>query len=230
MNWSKSHIIFDQSTKLVENLMNDIIILETAYRLFTMQGIQLFTMDEIASRLAISKKTVYRFFTSRQHLVQQVCSRVAAEYIQALEEADTAGTSNLQRMLAYMKVNVDFCKKVSTVFFADLEKHYPEEYLNMDNMLRTATATRLQKVMEEGIVEGVFRGSLHPKLLVSIIQQHRKKDFEFAAELVNDYSKDEVFRQTSYLFLYGIVAPEAIPQLEMELQKNSCPNKLAAVE
>ena len=59
-------------------------ILQTAYKLFTSQGIQPFTMDEIAARLAISKKTLYRFFDSRHHLVQQVCKRVADNYEAAM--------------------------------------------------------------------------------------------------------------------------------------------------
>jgi hypothetical protein len=62
---------------------------------------------------------------------------------------------------------------------------------------------------------------------VAILQKHIQKDFEFAAELVNDYSKDEIFRQAMYLFLYGIIAPEAIPQLENELQHFNFPNKMA---
>ncbi len=210
--------------------MNEIIILQTAYRLFTTQGIQLFTMDEIASRLAISKKTLYRFFTSRQHLVQQVCQLVAADYSQQMEAADSAEADNLQRVLGFMAVNVAFCKKNSLAFFADLQKHYPAEYLHLNTTLISATEQRLLKVLEQGIVEGVFRGSLHPKLIVTLIQQHIKRDFEFAAELVNDYSKDEVFRQGMYLFLYGIIAPEAIPQLENELKRYSQTNRMAHTE
>ena len=214
---------------MVENLMNEIIILQTAFRLFTTQGIQLYTMDSIAGQLAISKKTLYRFFTSRHDLVQQVCKQVITVYNQAMEEADNE-TDKLQRVLRYMAVNVDFCKKTSVVFFADLQKHYPAEYTTLTNELNRITEPRLLKVLEQGIVEGVFRGSLHPKLVVTILQQHIKKDYEFAAELVNDYSKDEVFRQAMYLFLYGIIAPEAIPQLENELQQFSFPNKMAHTE
>ncbi|HUP12230.1 MAG TPA: hypothetical protein VM187_08470, partial [Niastella sp.] len=60
--------------------------------------------------------------------------------------------------------------------------------------------------------------------------QHIRRDFEFAAELVNDYSKDEVFRQAMYLFLYGIIAPEAISSLEDELQQYSLTNRMAHTE
>jgi AcrR family transcriptional regulator len=209
--------------------MNEVIILQTAFRLFTTQGIQLYTMDNIAGQLAISKKTLYRFFTSRHDLVQQVCKQVVAGYNQGMEEADNE-TDKLQRVLRYMAVNVDFCKKTSVAFFTDLQKHYPAEYATLTNELNCITEPRLLKVLEQGIVEGVFRGSLHPQLVVTIIQQHIKKDFEFAAELVNDYSKDEVFRQAMYLFLYGIIAPEAIPQLENELSKYSFPNRVAQNE
>lgn len=210
--------------------MNETVILQTAFSLFTTQGIQLFTMDDIAARLAISKKTLYRFFTSRHDLVQQVCKQVANNYDQAMTDAGNAEVDNLQRVLGYMAMNVDFCKKNSVAFFADLKKHYPAEYTLLINAMHNITQPRIQKVLEQGIVEGVFRGSLHPKLVVALLQQHIQKDFEFAAELVNDYSKDEVFRQAMYLFLYGIIAPEAISQLENELKRYSLSNTVAQPE
>jgi AcrR family transcriptional regulator len=210
--------------------MNETVILQTAYRLFTTQGIQLFTMDDIAARLAISKKTLYRFFTSRHDLVQQVSKLVADNYNQMMTAAGNEEVDNLQRVLRYLAVNVDFCKKTSLAFFADLQKHYPAEYTQLVNATNNITHPRILKVLEQGIVEGVFRGSIHPKLVVSILQQHVQKDFEFAAELVNDYSKDEVFRQATYLFLYGIIAPAAIPRLENELYQFSLHNNMAQPE
>lgn len=215
---------------MVENLMNETLILQTAYQLFTTQGIQLFTMDEIAARLAISKKTLYRFFTSRHDLVQQVCTLVADTYNQAMTAAGNEDLGNLQRVLRYMAVNVDFCKKNCPAFFTDLQKHYPAENTRLINTLHNITQPRILQVLEQGIVEGVFRGSLHPKLVVALLQQHVQSDFEFAGELVNDYSKDEVFRQAMYLFLYGIIAPEAIPQLENELKQYSLTNKMVQPE
>jgi TetR/AcrR family transcriptional regulator, cholesterol catabolism regulator len=210
--------------------MNEVIILQTVFHLFTTQGIQLFTMDDIAAKLGVSKKTLYRFFTSRHDLVQQVCALAAANFNHSIEEADKTAVNNLRRVLSYMTVNVNFCKTTSPAFFTDLQKHYPAESVALVNKLNNIIHSRILKVLEQGIVEGVFRGSLHPELVVAILQQHIKKDFEFAAELVNDYSKDEVFRQAMYLFLYGIIAPEAIPQLETELQHFTFPNKMAHTE
>jgi AcrR family transcriptional regulator len=200
--------------------MNELI-LQTAHKLFTTQGIQPFTMEELASRMAISKKTLYRFFDSRQHLVQEVCQRVANHQHSTTEAVDQTALNSLEKVLGYMAANISFCKKNNPAFFADLQKHYPVEYTKLIASLHNTIYQRLVNALEEGIVEGVFRGSLHPSLVVSILWQHIQKDFEFAAELVNEYSKDEVFRQAMYLFLYGIIAPDAIPQLEHQLQQYS---------
>jgi TetR/AcrR family transcriptional regulator, cholesterol catabolism regulator len=206
---------------MVESLMSENFLLNTVYGLFTSQGIQPFTMDDIAARMAVSKKTLYRFFDSRHHLVQHVCERVAGQFAHDMHNAEHGATDNLQRVLAYMNVNIKFCKNISPVFFTDLYKQYPVDYAYILNSMNNVVRQKLLTALEQGIVEGIFRGSLHPQLIVSLMQQHIRKDFEFAAELVNDYSKDEVFRQAMYMFLYGIIAPGAIPRLEEELKKYS---------
>src|SRR4030088_2070262 len=47
-------------------------ILEKATDLFMRYGIRSITMDEIAAQLAISKKTIYQFFTDKDAMVEAV--------------------------------------------------------------------------------------------------------------------------------------------------------------
>lgn len=192
-------------------------ILHTAFRLFTSQGMQPFTMDDIAAKMAISKKTLYRFYDSRQHLIEEVCKHLEARYTDAFTRADEQHSNPLHRVLAYMNINLQFCKKINPAFFSDLYKHHPQLAANLVTSLQATSSQRLLRELEQGIADGLFRGSVHPALVVAILQQHMQKEFEFASELVNDYAKDEVFRQAMYLFLYGIIAPHAIPQLEEAL-------------
>lgn len=192
-------------------------ILDIAYQLFVTQGIHQFTMDDLAARLGISKKTLYRFFVSRQELVERVCSRLTDEYEASMEVVDQSPTDSLHRLLGYIRPVIEFCKKISPAFFNDLRRHFPLQWTELHLKLETIIRVRLIKVLENGIHEGDFRGNIHPALVLAIWQQHLERDFEFAALLVNDYSKEEVFRQAMYLFLYGVVAPAAIPKLEAAL-------------
>jgi AcrR family transcriptional regulator len=171
-------------------------------------------MDDLSAQLGISKKTLYRFYASRQELVDQVCNRVADEYEASMKPWDDAGISNLKKLLGLISNIVGFCKRVSPDFFQDLRRHYPVQYIELNLKLEQTLTGRIQQLLQAGVQEGVFRNSLHPALVMSIWQQHLQKDFEYAAQLVNDYSKDEVFRQAVYLFLYGIIAPASIAEME----------------
>lgn len=203
------------------------VILQTTFQLFTSKGIHQFTMDELANRLGVSKKTLYRFFPSRQDLVEQVSLQVSDEYEAAMQKVDEQRLNSLKTLLGYIAAVVEFCKKTSPVYFSDLRKHYPFQWMELQMQMEKTLHTRVKRVLENGISEGVFRGNLHPELVMSIWQQHLQTDFEYAAQLVNDYSKDEVFRQAMYLFLYGIIAPAAIPTLEDELLELSAQHQTA---
>src|SRR3984893_18907365 len=50
-------------------------ILEKATDLFMRYGIRSITMDEIATQLGISKKTIYQFFTDKDEIVEAVIDR-----------------------------------------------------------------------------------------------------------------------------------------------------------
>ena len=189
-------------------------ILDTVHQVFTTNSISRYTMDDLSAQMGISKKTLYRFYASRQELVDQVCNRVADEYEASMKPWDDAGISNLKKLLGLISNVVGFCKRVSPDFFQDLRRHYPVQYIELNLKLEQTLTGRIQQLLQDGIQEGVFRNSLHPALVMSIWQQHLQKDFEYAAQLVNDYSKDEVFRQAVYLFLYGIIAPAAIAEME----------------
>lgn len=193
------------------------LILNSVHQVFTSQSISRYTMNDLSMQLGISKKTLYRFYPRRQDLVDQVCKRVADEYETAMQPWDAEEISNLKKIVGIISNVVVFCKTISPDFFLDLQRHYPVQYTELNLKLEQTLQARFRRILESGIQEGVFRNSLHPILVLSIWQQHLKKDFEFAAQLVNDYSKDEVFRQAVYLFLYGIIAPSAIPKLESYL-------------
>jgi AcrR family transcriptional regulator len=192
-------------------------ILDSVHQVFTTQSISRYTMDDLSTQMGISKKTLYRFYPSRQELVDQVCKRVAEEYEESMQPWDNPGISNLKKLLGLISNVVGFCKRVSPEFFQDLRRYYPVQYIELNLKLEQSLTGRIQQLLEDGIQEGVFRTSLHPALVMSIWQQHLQKDFEYAAQLVNDYSKDEVFRQAIFLFLYGIIAPAAIPEMESML-------------
>ncbi|HMI63571.1 MAG TPA: TetR/AcrR family transcriptional regulator [Puia sp.] len=87
-------------------------ILSKAADLFMRYGIRSITMDEIASQLGISKKTIYQFFTDKDDLVSAVIEReIKTNEVECLGYRDNAGDAvqeifiaveDLDEMLKYM--------------------------------------------------------------------------------------------------------------------------------
>ena len=67
------------NTKLVSMVSNDNdvrqAILDLAYGKFAEHGFKKVTMDEIASELAISKKTVYKYFASKEAILEEIVNQ-----------------------------------------------------------------------------------------------------------------------------------------------------------
>lgn len=60
-------------------------IIEFAAEKFTQFGSKRFTMDELAALLGISKKTIYKHFSSKEDLVVASVQYLISEYNQTLE-------------------------------------------------------------------------------------------------------------------------------------------------
>ena len=55
------------------------IILDTAIETFTKKGFEAASMDEIAERAGVSKRTIYNHFQSKERLFQEIVARFLAE-------------------------------------------------------------------------------------------------------------------------------------------------------
>lgn len=194
-------------------------ILATSCKMFSRFGIQQLRMEDLAGHLGISKKTLYRFFPSRMKLIEKVEAEMSKELrLQLLAARDESG-GTLVQLTVYVSTLTSTFKKWSPLFFSDLQKHFPEQWNRFHKNIGQLVLDLLRTNLEKGIAEGVYRGNIHPALLVTLWQQHFYNDYRYCQQLVTDYSKDEVFRQGYYLFLYGIVAQSAVPRLETLLNR-----------
>src|ERR1700743_3969871 len=106
-------------------------ILMKAADLFCRYGIRTITMDEIASQLGISKKTIYQFFTDKDDMV----SAVIAQEIQRNEMdcnlfRQQASDAVHQVFLALESLE-EMLKYTNPLMLYDLDKHHPASFLKL---------------------------------------------------------------------------------------------------
>src|SRR5579872_1064742 len=98
-------------------------ILAKAADLFIRYGIRSITMDEIASQLGISKKTIYQFFTDKDDMVAAVIEKEIQkdemECVQFREQAEDA----VQQIFLAMESLEEMLRYANPLMLYDLEKH-----------------------------------------------------------------------------------------------------------
>ncbi len=142
-------------------------IIKKVAHIYLKRGIKSVTMDDVASELSISKKTLYIHFKDKKELVRLVFNLF-------LEEMDTmfktiSDKDALEWFFAIRKKMADILKIYNNKFEEDLKKMYPELYNEVMEIKRQRVLTSTIDNMRKGIAEGVYRNDLDPYFIAKIM-------------------------------------------------------------
>ena len=100
-----------------------------ADELFNKYGIRSVTMDEIATQLGMSKKTIYQIYKEKDDLVEQLCQLEMVKHeCQFNEIASIAKDPIHEIMLISLRMS-EMMQHINPVFFLDLQKFHPNAFL-----------------------------------------------------------------------------------------------------
>ena len=136
-------------------------IVKRALNDFMEYGFKTFTMDDLANKMGMSKKTLYEYFPSKQDLVD-----ACLDY--ALEMSCTNVTTFVQGEGSVIENVYRNQKKVQEVFninsdrpIWELQKYYPKTYERMEGEFAKTDALFIDKLLEKGWQEGLFRKDIN---------------------------------------------------------------------
>lgn len=136
-------------------------IVKRALNDFMQYGFKTFTMDDLANKMGMSKKTLYEHFPSKQDLVD-----ACLDY--ALEMSCTNVTTFIEGEGSVIENVCRNQKKVQEVFninsdrpIWELQKYYPKTYERMESEFAKTDALFIDKLLEKGWQEGLFRKDIN---------------------------------------------------------------------
>jgi AcrR family transcriptional regulator len=147
-------------------------IMETAEALFRRLGFAKTTVADIASELGMSPANVYRFFSSKNAIVQAICQRCLSELeakIWAVARSRDPAPQRLERLvlenLAYHKENLLVEQRVS-----DLVQFAMQESWDAIMAHKEVHRTAVELILRDGIEAGDFE-PVDPRETSMLIQQ-----------------------------------------------------------
>lgn len=182
-------------------------IISVAAEMFHQQGIRSVTMDDIAHRLCMSKRTLYQIFADKESLLLACVIQHEEEVIKQLEEVYNNTQNVLEFLLLVFSLKLKELNEIDPLFFEDMQK-YPkviEHIRQHKNENEQKSASFLQK----GVEQGVFRKEIN----FQIVARQLSSCFDDVVEngLIDEYAKSEVFMNTIYL-TYEVAPPKLASQ------------------
>jgi AcrR family transcriptional regulator len=189
-------------------------ILTKAAELFMRYGIRSITMDEIASQLGISKKTIYQFFTDKDDMVYAVIEQeIQKNEAECLQYRYSSHDSVHEIFLAVEDLE-EILRYTNPMMLYDLEKYHPRAFQKIREYKYRFLYDALLENLRKGIEEGIYR----PEINRDIVAKSRIE----AAFLVFDpdlfphsrYKMSEVNFELAMLFLHGVVTDKGRKLIE----------------
>jgi AcrR family transcriptional regulator len=177
---------------------------QKADELFRRYGIRSVTMDEIATQLGMSKKTIYQYYTDKDQLVDAV----AVDEIQFSQECcmkDAAVSANaIEEIFRVMEFVEVMFRNMNPSMLHDLEKYHPVGYRKFLDHKNKFLYDMVRKNIERGIKEELYR----PEIDIEIMSRYRIESMllGFNTELFPPSKFNLVKLQQEILehFLYGL--------------------------
>jgi AcrR family transcriptional regulator len=171
-----------------------------AMKAFTTNGIKGVTMDDVASDLGISKRTLYETFKDKEELLIE-CVKLQEEEKEAFGAKAIAESNNvLEVILKFYKLSIDIYQKINFRFFEDIRK-YPKVN-ELIKQSREKNQCSVLAFFKNGVEQGIFRDDVNFEIVNVLIRE--QMDFLHSAEIVRAYSFFEVYESIVFIFLRGI--------------------------
>ena len=182
-------------------------IMDFAHKKFITEGFYKTSMDEIAGDLQMSKKTIYKYFTSKESLIEEVCSYRMAWAKEMIQEVVESNDNAVTKFIRIINLNQTHFTNCSEKWFKDLQMHAPHCMKKFDEFRNANIIKVMSKLLEQGKREKLVE-NIPPALLITAyigaVTAVTNPDFI----MNNKFSLNEAFRLTAELFFNGFLTPE----------------------
>ncbi|MEW6726522.1 TetR/AcrR family transcriptional regulator [Desulforudis sp. 1088] len=169
------------------------------------KGFSAVTVDELAGHVGISKRTLYRYFRSKEEIIAAVIEGLTSRVGEAVEGLLATHENPIQKLKALVPIIGQNVGQLEPAL-RDLQRHYPRLWEKIEGF-RAGRITYMTRLLEEGIAQGCFSVA-NPKLvvtaLIASVRTILNPEFIFA----NGLSFQETVQNLLDLFFYGIVTRE----------------------
>lgn len=185
-------------------------ILQVAMKSFAKYGIKAVKMDDIASGVGISKRTLYEIYEDKEELLFQGVFLFDGQSQQQFNDFAKHADSVMDIILELYRMKVEETRSVNPQFYVDIQK-YPKivKYLEEKH---ARSQIELRKFLQRGCSEGCFRQDINYDVAQHLFDALGQYVMEHM--LIKLFSFEELFNNLLLVSLRGLCTLKGIKMLD----------------
>lgn len=135
-------------------------IINKAKEMFLKLGFKSITMDDIACEMCISKKTIYKYFSNKDVLIEKSVEMVHKEIHETIDKIVAQNFNAIEENFEIKRMFKEMFKSAESSPIYQLKKHYPEVYAKALTSQIEVCETCFRNNILKGMNEGLYRENL----------------------------------------------------------------------
>lgn len=131
-------------------------IIEFGAEKFFKEGFHKVTMEELSSDLRMSKKTIYKYFQSKEELVDEITKHFMNHMRSMILPVLNSDKNAVEKLEGLLGILATASQKVSSKMIDDMRRHFPARWSEIDKFRTEMMFGNLTRVIEQGKREGLF--------------------------------------------------------------------------
>ncbi len=163
-----------------------------------------FTVDSVAARLGISKKTIYQYYASKEELITRIIEAALADVAAQRNEA-LAGPGNfIAKLTALITSEPKLFGRINYWVLDDIKRYLPSEWERI-TCFRQKLAGDVSRILEAGIQSGDIR-PVNTTVAAQILLRACDDYLDYRFLEANNLTFGDALQALNDIFQYGVLA------------------------
>ena len=180
----------------------------TAHELFMQFGLKSVSMDDIAGKLGMSKKTIYQYYADKDGLVDEVIMSVLEHNETCCNMDKNRADNAVHEIFLAMDFIMEVFRSMNPSLLFDMQKYYPSAYQKFAKHKNDYLFGVIKENLKRGIEEELYREDLKVEVIARFRVESMMLPFnpEFHTKVKQSLAAIE--QEITMHYLFGMVSPK----------------------
>lgn len=183
-------------------------ILHTCQELFFKYGVRAVTMDEVATELGISKKTIYQYFENKEDIIIQVAASFCDRHKEYCTQLCADAQDPIDEQIRMIRYNEELINSMNPALAMEVRKYFPAAWDVLSEFDQEFFYELNVSNIKKGKAMGLYRDDADPEILSAIHCANHDNVISIEMPQITDRSLTDITQQYVWHFLHGLCTPK----------------------